>query len=38
MFVNGRGDMGRTPMLTRTDFLVSHELKLGAATSVCGSS
>jgi outer membrane receptor protein involved in Fe transport len=24
--VNGRGDMGRTPMLTRTDLLVSHEL------------
>ena len=29
VFVNGRGDMGRTDMLTRTDFLVSHELKLG---------
>lgn len=29
--VEGRGDMGRTPMLTRTDLLVSHELKvLGA--------
>jgi outer membrane receptor protein involved in Fe transport len=27
-FVNGRGDMGRTDVLTRTDFLVSHELKL----------
>ena len=25
-FVNGRGDMGRTPFLTRTDLLVSHEL------------
>ncbi len=24
--VNGRGDMGRTPILTRTDLLVSHEL------------
>ncbi len=24
--VNGRGDMGRTPALTRTDLLVSHEL------------
>ena len=24
--VNGRGDMGRTPVLTRTDLLVSHEL------------
>jgi outer membrane receptor protein involved in Fe transport len=29
VFVNGRGDMGRTDVLTRTDFLVSHELKLG---------
>jgi hypothetical protein len=27
-FVNGRGDMGRTPVLTRTDLLVSHELKM----------
>jgi hypothetical protein len=25
-FVNGRGDMGRSPFLTRTDLLVSHEL------------
>jgi Carboxypeptidase regulatory-like domain/TonB-dependent Receptor Plug Domain len=28
LFVEGRGDMGRTPMLTRTDLLVSHELNL----------
>ena len=27
--VNGRGDMGRTPMLTRTDLLVSHEIVAG---------
>ena len=27
-FVNGRGDMGRTPVLTRTDLLVAHELSL----------
>ena len=26
--VEGRGDMGRTPVLTRTDMLISHELKL----------
>ena len=26
--VNGRGDMGRTPALTRTDLLISHELGL----------
>jgi hypothetical protein len=26
--VNGRGDMGRTPVLTRTDLLVSHEFTL----------
>jgi hypothetical protein len=29
-FVNGRGDMGRTDVLTRTDLLVSHELKVGS--------
>ena len=28
VFVDGRGDMGRTPVLTRTDVLVSHEVKL----------
>lgn len=28
LFVNGRGDMGRTPFLTRTDLLVSHELNV----------
>ena len=28
VFVNGRGDMGRTPFLSRTDVLVSHELKM----------
>jgi hypothetical protein len=28
VFVNGRGDMGRTPVLTRTDLLVSHELRI----------
>jgi len=28
LLVNGRGDMGRTPMLSHTDLLVSHELKL----------
>jgi hypothetical protein len=26
VLVNGRGDMGRTPTLTRTDLLVSHEV------------
>ena len=26
--VNGRGDMGRTPVLTRTDLLVSHEFPM----------
>jgi len=29
--VNGRGDMGRTPVLTRTDLLLSHEFRLAAA-------
>ena len=28
VFVNGRGDMGRTPTLTRTDLLVSHEVNV----------
>ena len=28
LLVNGRGDMGRTPTLTRTDLLVSDELSL----------
>ena len=28
VFVNGRGDMGRTPWLTQTDLLVGHEFKL----------
>jgi hypothetical protein len=27
LFVNGRGDMGRTPMLNRTDLLVSHGVR-----------
>lgn len=29
VFVNGRGDMGRTPFLTQTDLLVAHEIKFG---------
>jgi len=29
VFVNGRGDMGRTPWLTQTDLLIGHEFKLG---------
>jgi len=28
-YVNGRGDLGRTPVLTRTDALVSHEVHMG---------
>lgn len=31
LFVNGRGDMGRTPILTRTDLLVSHEIRLAGS-------
>ena len=30
VLVNGRGDMGRTPALTRTDLLVAHDLRMGA--------
>ncbi len=33
-FVEGRGDMGRTPALTRTDLLVSHEISLPGSKSV----
>ncbi|MEQ1642079.1 MAG: carboxypeptidase regulatory-like domain-containing protein [Pyrinomonadaceae bacterium] len=29
IFLNGRGDMGRTEMLTQTDFSVSHKYKFG---------
>ena len=28
LFVEGRGDMGRTPMYNKTDLLVSHELAM----------
>ena len=29
VMVNGRGDMGRTPILSTTDLLVSHQIGLG---------
>lgn len=29
IFLNERGDLGRTPMLTQTDFSVSHKYKFG---------
>jgi len=29
LFANGRGDMGRTPIWSRTDLVVAHEIKLG---------
>ena len=29
VLVNGRGDMGRTPVLSTTDLLVSHQVRLG---------
>lgn len=28
VFVNGRGDLGRTPALIRSDVLISHELQV----------
>jgi Carboxypeptidase regulatory-like domain/TonB-dependent Receptor Plug Domain len=34
VLVNGRGDMGRTPFLTRTDLLVSHDLRLAGSQRV----
>jgi hypothetical protein len=29
LYVNGRGDMGRTPFLSHTDLVLSHEFKTG---------
>lgn len=29
VFVNGRGDLGRTPIFSQTDLVVSHEFKFG---------
>ena len=29
VFVNGRGDLGRTPIKTQTDLVVAHEIKFG---------
>jgi hypothetical protein len=29
VFVNGRGDMGRTPFFNQTDLMISHEVKFG---------
>jgi hypothetical protein len=34
LFVNGRGDMGRTPALTQTDLMVSHTTRLRGGQSV----
>lgn len=30
IFLNGRGDMGRTPMLSQTDFSVTHRYRFGS--------
>jgi hypothetical protein len=29
LFVNGRGDLGRTPVFSNTDLLLTHEIKFG---------
>jgi hypothetical protein len=29
LMINGRGDMGRTPILSQTDLMVSHKFKIG---------
>ncbi len=34
VLVEGRGDMGRTPFLSRTDLLVSHELHMSGTQRV----
>ena len=34
MLVEGRGDMGRTPVLSQTDLMISHEIKLGESKKI----
>ena len=34
IYVNGRGDMGRTPVFSQTDLMVAHEIKVGEGKSV----
>jgi carboxypeptidase family protein/TonB-dependent receptor-like protein len=34
VLVNGRGDMGRTPFLSRTDLLVSHDVRIAGTQRV----
>jgi hypothetical protein len=34
VMVNGRGDMGRTPVLSQTDLLVGHTFRLGETKSL----
>ena len=29
--INGRGDLGRTPVLTRTDLLINHDVSFGGS-------
>jgi hypothetical protein len=31
MYVDGRGDMGRTPVFSQTDLMVAHEFKVGSS-------
>ncbi len=33
VYVNGRGDMGRTPVFSQTDFYIYHEVRLGGSES-----
>ena len=35
VIVNGRGDRGRTPVVTQTDFLVGHEISMGEDGGKC---
>ena len=34
VFVNGRGDMGRSPVLTRTNLLLSHEFEVASSKKI----
>jgi outer membrane receptor for ferrienterochelin and colicin len=34
IYYNGRGDLGRTPMLNQTDLLIAHQFKLGGRKAI----
>ena len=34
VYFNGRGDLGRTPMLNQTDLLIAHDFKIAGSTRI----